>query len=121
MSPDPFQVPLAPCQLPDFNLKRLPSASTTYRPSVLSGPRQDAASAAPGLAGVRSDVNSDADEVATNTVPDAAPSSASVTSDDVRNRGIGHLLRNRPCAGLHGLGAGSVAAIRDSDSHSRGS
>ncbi len=29
MSPLPFQVPLAPCQFPDFSLNRLPSASTT--------------------------------------------------------------------------------------------
>lgn len=50
-SPEPFQVPLAPCQLPDLSLKRLPSASTMYRPRVLSGGVQDAASAVAGAAG----------------------------------------------------------------------
>jgi hypothetical protein len=39
-SPVPFHVPLAPCQLPDLSLNRLPVASTMYRPRVLNGPTQ---------------------------------------------------------------------------------
>ncbi len=75
MSPLPFHVPLAPCQLPDFSLKRLPSASTTYRPWVLSGPRHAEGSGS----------SWDADEVATKTVPDTKPSNANVISDDLPN------------------------------------
>lgn len=49
--PLPFQVPLAPCQLPERSLKRSPFASTIQRPRVLSGGVQSAGAAAVSSAG----------------------------------------------------------------------
>src|SRR5690606_22025843 len=51
--PEPFQVPLAPCQFPERRRKRLPSASTIQRPRVLSGGVQPASASvtARGAAG----------------------------------------------------------------------
>lgn len=48
LEPEPVHVPLAPCQLPDLSLNRLPSASTTCRPRVLSGAFQSAGATAAG-------------------------------------------------------------------------
>lgn len=68
-SPEPFQVPLAPCQLPERSLKRSPSASTIQRPRVLSG-------------GVQSSAGRTGAAVADGS--DAAPGSAAATGRDVR-------------------------------------